>query len=201
VTTWYPSAGTFTDSKGNTWTNFGSVGTGGGGPGETTYYVLSPTVGSGHTFSTTSGSSAICVAAFSNITAFQVDSQRGSGNPTIAPGPATGTGLSLAVTTVAYDNTTTLATVDSSYTIPSGCNLHEVGGSWVGVALAYLELPSGGSTNPTWTCGSTCGGDLVIFTETAAVVVNPPLQPTNIPIFSPPGILAYFGRLRKGYVG
>src|SRR5262245_1371613 len=50
------AADTPTDSKGNTWTGTTRYSGGGGFANVTFFYCVSPTVGSGHTFSTTGGS-------------------------------------------------------------------------------------------------------------------------------------------------
>lgn len=164
---WYPG-GTpnLTDSKGNTWTRLIQVGVGGGSVLDT-FYVLNPTVGSGHTFSSTSTDSSIVVAAFSNITAFQTSSSVAVQTTTAQPGPITASGSSLSVTTMGGSTVTTLASIDSSYSIPTGCN--QVASGVVATALAYLELPSGGTTNPIWTTqtGQTCCAVIAAFTETA----------------------------------
>lgn len=84
---------TLTDSKSNTWTGLTGQSTGNGAI--RIYYCYGGTVGSGHTFTATTGAPSIVVYAFANAAASPFDQQNGTqtsvAGTTIAPGSITPT--------------------------------------------------------------------------------------------------------------
>lgn len=142
-----------TDNKGNT---FALIQSRNGSSMRTQLYVntnASPTVGSGHTFTGTTGGGttfpAICVAAFSEAINF-VDgrSENSATGTSIQPGSVTPTqSNALLIAVNAVDGAGTNS-VDSSFSITNAVAYS--GGANFGLALAYKELTTPAANNPTW---------------------------------------------------
>lgn len=134
-------SGTVTDSKGNTWTQLTVPDS--SGTRLRLSYCLSPTVGTGHTFSTTSTFATLAVAAFDGGT-YQVWTSTGKTN--------SGTSLALAligtepliVSGLATTATGTLAVTDLTITDQAGFS----SGQHFGGALAYGSVSA--AVTPTW---------------------------------------------------
>jgi hypothetical protein len=142
---------TFSDSKGNTWTNLNDPSS---TPRACFYYCLSPTVGTGHTFSNTNGNSAL-IAAFakSGTPAFDAQAAGSGGNyysgQSQSPGSITpATAADVMVTGIVFDTqaSTTGASINSSYSILDA--QHSTNG--VNIILAYKIKSDATAENPTW---------------------------------------------------
>lgn len=143
---------TISDSKGNTWTALTlSALT----VKSQIYYTLNPTVGSGHTF-TSSGSfvyASIAAAAFSGVktsSAFDQENGATASASTIATGSVTPTeNNELLIAALGFNGSGTPTSIDTSFTQIESQNFGS--GNNYGVSLAYRVLATAGATNPTWT--------------------------------------------------
>jgi len=158
---------TLSDSKSNSYTRLHTQGgisfPNNGG----LYYVVSPTVGSGHTFTygCASGGSApsIAVVAFSGATTFDTQNW-GHGSTTstttVQPGSVTAS-VSNELAITGYAATSSVSSIDSSFTITDSVGF--LGGNHYAVAIAWRTVT--GSINPTWTAGSNCdlGASIATF--------------------------------------
>lgn len=168
---------TVSDNKSNTWTVL--TGQDGSQPDSRIYYVANPTVGAGHTFTSTGGStfSVLSVAAFSGVvTTLPFDQQNGSSaapysNTTAKPGSITPTQDNEVVVcgfgTVSDPGT---LTIDSGFAITNQTPF--TGGTNYGGALAYLIQSTAAAVNPEWGFTGTVNGSIVIASFKAAVVVS-----------------------------
>lgn len=146
--------GTVSDSKGNTWTPRTAYS---GATARTKlFYVASPTVGSGHTFTyTVTGSfPTICVIAFAGAHATPYDTENGfaqtsSPGGTINPGSITPSedNCVLVSSLMALDNNAG-STIDSGFTISNTVNF--AGGAHYEGAMAYIIQTTATAKNPTW---------------------------------------------------
>lgn len=154
VTNYSAQPGSVSDSKGNTWL---------AGPARSEtavsdsearlFYAFSPTVGSGHTFSSSAGYSYISVLAFSGSAGSGTYDQSGSN--------AVAGGTSIFCGSI-------IPTVNNELVIYAGANEQGgltaslgtlevnntgIGGSYYGQALAYYEQPTAANINPefSWT--------------------------------------------------
>lgn len=158
------------DSKSNTWSLlFGPFCDGSLNPCIIVYYVFTPTVGTGHSFSTDSNAPAMAVEAWDTYTSLDTGTPVGANSLTGSnsktqdkPGsytPSSG-GKRLLYTALAGDYSGSPA-IDSSFTL-SG-NVAFVSGSTYGTASAYLVETSGGvAQNPNWTFALTTGNTTLI---------------------------------------
>lgn len=147
---------TVSDSKGNTWTSL--TDRLGEGPfldvRVQLHYCISPTVGSGHTFTASAGTNyaSIAAAAFS-LAAGGFDAETGAGSgvggdTTMQPGSLTPSSAdALLVTACGYIGAAT-ATINSSFTEVEDIDNTGVGG--FSVALAYKIQTTATAENPTW---------------------------------------------------
>jgi hypothetical protein len=129
-------------------------------------YVISPVVGSGHTFTLTTLTAypAICVAAFSGVDAGNAfDAHNGNGSNSGITSFQTGSispdsDNELLVAALSYADTLSSAvSIDSSFTIADEAVYNPPNGS--GDVLAYKIQTSAASENPTWSwTGSTSRG-------------------------------------------
>lgn len=163
----------FVDSKSNTWTAIdgGSP----GGIGNLIMYCVAPTVGTGHTFScSVSGLfGGFCVAAFSNISAFdQTQNGFGPGVTTIQADAAItpSDANSILVSGMVMADTST-PTIDSSYTITDA--FATLGGNYAGGGLAYLIQTSASSSNPTWSWGAGANASTVLVSFDPIITASP----------------------------
>lgn len=170
------AAPAFSDSKGNTWsalTTYASA----EDPRTIIYYVVNPTVGTGHTF-TTSGASSYCVAGIEawsgGDTTSPFDVENGNAltgsHTTIQPGSVTPSqNGSLIVSSFGGDRFASSISIDSGFTTTEVDN--GVGGTNIGGALAYLVQGSAAAINPTWSyAASTYGAAaaIAVFKPAAA---------------------------------
>lgn len=187
MTTGHQSGNTLvvSDSYGNTWTSL-TASSGGTDPVSDIYYVNNPTVGSGHTFTTSGGAFIFAVAqtyAFSgNDTSSPFDVENTNFVPYFTSTPDIQTGSvsptndnSLIVAAVGTNTGTTPFTIDSSFTGVLAQAL--VGSQNVGAGGAYLIQGSKAAVNPTWTITSGSGN------LSAAIAVFK--APTTPPVFRP----------------
>lgn len=151
------------DSKSNTWTALTSRSNASGFNRITLYYVVSPTVGSGHTFTnnTTGSYTTIAMAAFSGIkTSSTFESENGADNVVYTVAPVTGgavtpnTSGDLIISVMAWSFSATTATfsVDSGFTIT---DQYHASGVTEGGAFSYLITNSTSAQNPAWTPSTT----------------------------------------------
>lgn len=156
-----------TDSYSNTWTGL-TMRNGSFGGDLKIWYCLSPSVGSGHTFSLSgSGEGAsLCVGAFAGVDAYH--SENGTGSPTTDPSAGSVTppedGCLIVTTAAVYGGDGGHATIASPYTLQEFVN----GSNSVhwDSTLAYYIQPTAASVNPSWT--------MATFSVAAAVAVFTP---------------------------
>jgi hypothetical protein len=147
------SAPSINDSKGNSWTALTAHA--GGNGSITLFYVLSPIVGAGHTFTVGGGASfySCAVAAFASTSTPTFDAQNGAGSAsaaTIQPGSVTPAGANeLFITALMTATFTGAISIDSSFVI-TDAELDSSANDF-GTALAYLLLGTAAAQNPTWT--------------------------------------------------
>jgi len=139
------------DNKSNTW-----VGLTAGGPGfgyGRIFYAQNPIVGTGHTFSATNTTAAVCGAAFSGSITSPFDVENGGTGLSI-------TALSTGSITPTLDNELLISGLESGgnstgQTIDNGFNLLNavtaVSGTHYGAALAYKIQTTSAAINPQWT--------------------------------------------------
>ncbi len=161
---------TLTDNKSNT-TYVALSQAGSGTCHNNLWYILSPTVGSGHTFTYNSGGSSIFgtiqVAAFSGaVPSFDRETTNSNSSPatTIQPGSITpGNNNEVVMTGVCFsdDAGSSTYTINGSYTITDFIGFAT--GNNEGGGLAYLVQTSAAATNPTWTDSSSA------TTQTASI--------------------------------
>lgn len=152
------SVGTVSDSKSNTWTALTTRNSDAGSI--RLLYCQNPTVGSGHTFTTTGTFSSIGAVGFSGSTSSPFDTGRESGaavnaGTSVQPGsitPSVDGALIISVTSFANEGVTSL-TINSGFTeafeLPTGA------GQYYGVALSYLIQTTAAAVNPTITLSAT----------------------------------------------
>jgi hypothetical protein len=141
------------DSKGNTWVALTKHSVAGDNAIRI-YYVKNPTVGSGHTFTTSTSSiySGITAAAFSGTdTTANADGENGataSGAASIQPGSLTPS-VNNCLLIAAVSHNVTSVSVNSGFTVIEQEAF--VGGNSYGVGLAYKVQTTAGAENPTFT--------------------------------------------------
>lgn len=149
------SAGTFTDSEGNTWTQL--TRRDGGNPAITPYYVINPSTSASHTFSVSGGLQfpGISVLAFSADGSITFGAE--TGNTTSGTGINCGSLTpsedgALLIAAQAIDNDGTNQSINLSYTevddLPWTNNVQ------IGTASAYLVQSTAAAINPTWSSGA-----------------------------------------------
>jgi len=179
----YPllTIGTVSDSKGNTWIPLTAKQS---TPAYTQlFYCLSPTVGTGHTFTLDNGGSiagSIAFQAWSGADASGYDQENGataSAAATIQPGSITppGNGYLFVTGLCSSDGTSGANSINSSYTISD--DFPFVAFTSEGNALAYFVQGTAGALNPTWTVGAGTGE-----LTAAAATFKPAAGGTNITI-------------------
>lgn len=152
---WYSgvtSDGTFSDSKGNTWTPLTSI----ANPNFKTrfFYCFNPTVGSGHTFSYAGSFTVpfIGASAWAGIVSSPFDDENGAFDnsaTSISTGSVTASQDALVVTAMmTADATATAFAVDNGFTRLD--DLLPVVGANVAGSHAY-KLMAAGSVDPAWT--------------------------------------------------
>lgn len=157
-------AQTVSDSNSNTWTALTQYGS---GNNIRLFYCISCTVGSGHTFTTTSSSSsyqAIAVEAFSGVANNPFDVQNGGGTFTTCvcqPGSITPSQNGELIISAIVDGSTTSVSVDSSMTITD--QQFYSNGNALGGALAYLVQPAAAAINPSWTSAGSASVTVAAF--------------------------------------
>ncbi len=140
-----------TDSKGNTWTAL-TLPSSPAQKGQL-FYVKTPTVGSGHTFSTNVGAGAVpavAVAAFSGTAGLAADLDTASATTgmSIQPGSGTPAHANEVIVTGMSSSGTDADSIDSGFTITDQLPL--LGFAHFGIALAYLIQGAAAAVNPTW---------------------------------------------------
>lgn len=164
------------DSKSNTYTKAVDTTSSGGDQGVQIWYCFNPTVGSGHTFTVSSGGTgniypAMEVSAWSGA----ITSPLG---PTAHALSGTATSIQPGSITPAHDNaliisgctsqiTTSTINVDSGFTITD--QDPQVGGTNYGGAQAYLIQGSAAAVNPTWSNfpNNSCASAIAAFYASA----------------------------------
>lgn len=145
---------TVSDSKGNTYTALTTQTT--SGPDSVLYYCVSPTVGTGHTFTNaaTSSFSVIMVAAFSGLlTSGTFDVQNGATSGATVTSIQTGSitpsaNNELIVSGFAGNVGATSISIDSGFTIVQS-SPYNAGTSYAG-GLAYFVQSTASAVNPAW---------------------------------------------------
>jgi hypothetical protein len=147
-----------TDSNGNTWTSLTVRPSGGALTQCRLHYVLNPTVGSGHTFSISSGE--VYITAFSGVASYDQE----SGSSAVQPGAIT-PAADNALLVAGVRSPTDVTAVDSGFTLQEA----DTGGFPLGGGIAYLIQGAAASVNPTFTVGV---GDKA--TAMASFLATPP---------------------------
>ena len=169
-----------TDNKSNTYTARTRYSS--GGVGIVLYYVQAPTVGSGHTFTISSGGSVPSIFAIalsgSDVTPFDVENGgNGAGVTSHQPGSVTpSVDNELLISCLNYADTTTIS-INSSFTLPVQEPL--VGGQHYGGALAYKIQTSAGAENPTWSWTNVSSVSAGIYTFKASSGGSSPASTPN----------------------
>lgn len=172
------------DSKSNTWTLLTAVSDGALVARARIWYVVNPTVGTGHTFNLSGLDTfiALMVAGFSGSHATPFDLQNGTGLGTqgtsIQPGSVTPSeNNELLLTLLCVDPNHGTISVNSGFTITNTVvrqNNVNVGGS-----LAYKIQTTAGAENPTWSWVQNVNRVAVIATFKAAAGVASSLPPSR----------------------
>lgn len=172
---------TMSDSKSNTWTQRTTYTPAGDNVRHTIFYCVSPTVGSGHTF-TASGSGiypAIAARAWSgNATTGTYLTENGqstsSTQTSYAPGSVTpsSNGALLVAGWALYGGTTS-PSIDNGFTIAGTVNYSS--GNCFGLRDAYLIQTSAGAINPTlsWTTAVKVASSIAAFKALASGLLVP----------------------------
>lgn len=166
-------AGNISDSKGNTWTALTRYSP--SDRSEKLFYAVNPTVGSGHTFSTTTGVSTLCVGAFAATdTSSPYDSPQENGGTassgsTILTGNVTPSVDNCLLVTGCLDGGGGPDSVDAYFTELENVPLS--GGHYYGGALAYAVQTTATTKQATWTfSGATVGAaSIAVFKPAGAV--------------------------------
>jgi hypothetical protein len=184
-----------TDSKGNTWTGLTVES---GSSNVRLWYCLSPTVGTGHTFSHNSTGTypAIQVFAFSGVDSFE--SQSGFAS-SYQPGSLTpAEDGALLVSTVASGAASSGLAVDSSFIglefTPNSAGQHVPGGT------AYKIQTTAGAENPTWSWPSSSPNAVTMAVFKPSATVLPLVAGTASFVSSGPGGIALSATAATGGV-
>lgn len=156
--------GSFTDSKGNTWTSVRASDNSGNCWAQM-FYVASPTVGTGHTFTVTAAAPPVVVMAFSGITLtspLDVSSSHTNGQTTPVTPNQNG---SLLVAAVGDQATVTGMSIDTGFSAP----------------IFF-----------TWRGGMNFGGSMSYFVQTTAAMIGPNFTSTPIDGSQGPSFLVAF---------
>jgi hypothetical protein len=167
-----------TDSKSNSWTGLGvSVGASGFGGFAQAFYVANPTVGSGHTFTSTSSFSGLSIAAFSGVTTsspFDVQQTAGSGGVgafTLTSVNTTANGDLIVTGGCGLDTTLANISIDSSLTILE--YIAQQAGITYGTMIAWGTLASAGAIGPRWSWAAGSDTNAVTLASFFASVTAP----------------------------
>lgn len=156
----YTNAGspTISDSKGNTWillvSEIGSAST------LSLWYCLTPTGGTGHTFTATGGTAvSMCIAAFDTATTYDIKVANAATGITLQAGSITPNNNNSLIISAASGSAGVgaVSSINSSFNITD--NETGPGGTTQPTALAYFLQSAAAALNPTWTfsSGSTNG--------------------------------------------
>lgn len=160
----YTSTVGMSDNKGNTWTGLtkqsfvidGQM-----------FYVNSgsPTVGAGHTFTSTgSVFQGVCILCFSGSATSPLDQQSGNtanASSTIQPGSITSTTDYVNICGVAFNSNNTNSISGGGFSTVQEDQAYAPGNN-IGAAIAY-DISDGSASNPTWT-----HGDITLLCSTIA---------------------------------
>lgn len=172
ITTALNTAATPTDSKGNTWTAL--TGQGAGNVYARLWYSINPTVGSGHTFSTSGSATypSIFVLAIAGAAAAGFDQQNGAASASatsVQPGSITPTeDNELIVALCTNDDTGNTLSINGGFTIAQQ-NV-SVGAQAEGGGLAYLIQTTATAANPTWSWGGSSEAVATVIASFKAAV-------------------------------
>lgn len=141
-----------TDSKSNTWTSL-TAQTQASDAYCQIFYCASPTVGTGHTFTWLGANTfaGVAVQAWSgaNVTPFDVENGAGATATSLATGSVTpGQNNSLIIAGLCASTGSNTYAIDSGFTVTD--SIDYVGGSGLGIAMAYFKQGSAAAINPTW---------------------------------------------------
>ena len=151
IATFYAGApGTFSDSKGNTW-SVASPTYPAASYGERILYCQGGTVGTGHTFTTggTTNYPSIAVLAFSGSASTPFDQQ--SSGVALSTGSITPSSANELIVAALVTNASSAPSIDSGMTAVDFSP--NVGGNSLGVSSAYKVQTAAVSISPTWTSG------------------------------------------------
>jgi hypothetical protein len=178
----YDSGATFSDSKGNTWTALTARSHNGSDSFGRFYYVENPTVGTGHTFSSSQSFASVFVQAwYGSLSPTAYDQETGStasSTTSQQPGSLTPTeDNSLLVFAVANGGNASAHSVNSGFTISN--TVTAVTGLRYGGSMAYKVQGTKAAENPTysWTGSTTVAAAQVIF-KPAGGAPPPSFTPT-----------------------
>lgn len=165
------------DSKGNTWVALTQANSG-TGRANRIFYVASPTVGTGHTFTFGNGTgiNPVGVAlALSGAAASPFDVENGAGSVAnnLSPGsvtPSEDNEIIISGACLAWPSVPSVA-IDSGFTL----EFFGYGSISTGGGLAYLIQTSAGTVTPTWTFDfAHCASAIATFKAAAAAATKAP---------------------------
>jgi hypothetical protein len=182
---------TVTDSKSNTYTGLTATIGAASSVRIRLYYVLNPTVGTGHTFTASAtGTTFLSIAcqAYNGVkttSAFDVENGAAGSGLSIQPGSATPSEDNELFVT-AYSTTEqpmVTVTINSSFT--KEIDRVGSGGNHFAIGLAYKIQTTGGAENPTWSWASPSAGAAVAriatFKAEPAAALRRPQAPMVFP--------------------
>lgn len=146
-------ASTVTDSKTNTWTALTTYKPTGASNNTTIWYAANPTVGTGHTFTDTTGNfNLLCVAAFSGVSSspFETGTDTGLNGglvSSIQPGSVTPAGNGELIISAGSNDGGAALLIDSSFIITD--QVQAAVTAYQG-GLAYLIQSTAAAVNPSW---------------------------------------------------
>lgn len=159
------TAGTVTDSSGNTYSHTTNAHTT-GDPNYAIWYVQAPTVTGSMTFSYTGAFPSIFMQCWSGSKASPLDQQSNGTSGSGQPGSITPTLDGELVISGTYTESAGGSTIDGCYSANVTDNIGQ--GSSVGGAMAYCVQTTATATNPTWSSGSA-----VVIATIASFKVGP----------------------------
>lgn len=150
----YYANGSLSDSKGNTWTPL-TAAAASPDDGHRLYYAVNPTVGTGHTFSTTAAYVTLNVAAFSGVDASSpfdaenVGSVFGGGSQNTGNITPSSNGQLIVTGSINGGGAGTTQSVNNSFIVTD--NIGTSVGAYYGGALAYKVQTTAATIDATWT--------------------------------------------------
>lgn len=152
------------DSKSNTWSLFQGA-TGGGAFPVKVYDVITPTVGTGHTFTGPGGLADMCVSAWKFTAASPRDVSDKvddcMGGSTCNKSITTTQNNDLVIAVMQQLSNATCGTINSSFSSPPDCDVY-VGGTSTSNTDSHKQVPTAGAVSPTFTVGTSGAAEAMV---------------------------------------